>query len=121
MNINDKHLLSCLLHQQLSAVSFVRDYIEFHFDGTILRAMGDVVISSVNKTDAVHIGNTDFSNNAIKLIGQSVQNIDIHDGNCIVEFSGAQSLRIRMVPDELSGPEAMHLKKHGETKIHVWS
>lgn len=36
--------LSSLLGEELSAISFVRDYVELHFDGPVLRALSDPIV-----------------------------------------------------------------------------
>jgi hypothetical protein len=38
--------LNCLVGEELNAVSFVLDYVEFHFNGPVLRALSNPIVQS---------------------------------------------------------------------------
>ena len=52
--------LSDLAGSELSAICFVRDYVELHFDGTILRSLSDpVVVTSAGRSCVPEDGSRD--------------------------------------------------------------
>lgn len=106
--------------EELSAVSFVRDYVELHFDGPVLRALTlPVVVDAAGRsTDAT----SDVWRNALcALIGVVVVGVEIDDGVAIrVRFAGGTRLEIPLSDKFRRGPEAAHFLPEGDLPMFVW-
>jgi hypothetical protein len=93
--------------REMSAVCLVRDYVEFHFDGPILRALTD---------PRGRFGEWGWrfperdAPAAMRLyIGKSVTSVNIDEGiSLFVEF-GAEHIMIPLDEDSRRGPEALHV------------
>ena len=90
--------------EELSAVAFVRDYVEFHFDGPVLRAFTnpEVVLS----TGAVARFPGPGSCDALRaLIGSTVRAVRFEEERAIeLQLEPAGVLRISLAPEQR--PEA---------------
>ena len=88
-----------LIGQQMSAVAFVQDYVELHFDGKILRALANPMVT---------VGGASFkfpgpgSRDALcALIGRTVVNVVVHEGDRIdLQFDGGALVRIPLAQSE---------------------
>lgn len=105
-----------LVGAEVSGISFVRDYVDVHFDGPILRAL-----SSPN----VKIAGTEFQfpfggsrDGLCMLIGKTVLAAREDARFLTLEFDGSGFLRIPLVTSEL-GPEAAHLVPISEGRLDV--
>jgi hypothetical protein len=97
---------TCLVGEQLNMVCFVMDYVEFHFNGPILRALTSPIVSFPD-------GSWQFpgagSRDALcRLIGTEVESVDVsRDKIELVMYHGAQ-LVIQLGEASRRGPEAAH-------------
>lgn len=91
---------------ELSAVCFVRNFVEFHFDGPVLRSLASPTVErggqSVRYPDA---GSRDA---LCELIGLPAQAVADGSEEITIEFPGPRAVRIpKRDPD--AGPEIAHL------------
>lgn len=108
-----------LIGQPISAVAFVQDYVELHFDGRILRALANPVAT---------VGGASFkfpdagSRDALcALIGRKVINVVVAEGGRIeLKFDGGAFVRIPLAESERTGPEAAHFVPRENEPIEVW-
>ena len=108
-----------IVGQVLSAVSFVHDYVEFHFDGKILRSIANPI---------AHVGGRDIvfpqsgSRDALcEFIGKSALNVFIQDGSSIeVRFPASEWIRVPLSKEFRLGPEAAHFVPGENQPIEVW-
>jgi hypothetical protein len=107
-----------LVGEELNAVSFVMDYVEFHFNGPVLRAL-------TNPTVRIDSHETRFpgpgSRDALcALIGRDVVALEHVSGERIeLTFSGSARLRIPLDQASYIGPEAAHFVT-AETGVQVY-
>ena len=89
---------------QLSAVCFVRSYVELNFDGPILRLLAPPVVSYAGKTLQFP---AERSRDALcALIGRTVQHTEDLPDRLIVVFPNASIEMPKASPD--AGPEVAH-------------
>jgi hypothetical protein len=110
-----------LADEELSAVSFVRDYVEFHFDGPVLRALA---------APRVHDGGEQprfpapGSRDALcALIGRRVAGVEVDDAHGIrLRFEGGAEVVIPVGSGdaEVVGPESAHFVPGFNQPIQVW-
>jgi hypothetical protein len=85
--------LKDLIGREISAVAFVRDYVEFHFDGPILRSRAD---PQVAVGEAVYCFPKPGSRDALCLvIGATVQSLNLDDSRHL-EFTTSNGCRVRL-------------------------
>jgi hypothetical protein len=85
--------LKDLIGREISAVAFVRDYVEFHFDGPILRSRAD---PQVAVGEAVYCFPKLGSRDALCLvIGATVQSLDLDEARHL-EFTTSNGCRVRL-------------------------
>jgi hypothetical protein len=106
--------VSDLAGEQFTVVAFVMDYVEFHFNGPVLRSLTNPIV----QTEA---GRVQFpapgSRDALcTLIGSTVDVASVHQGDRI-EIRTAENQTLIVPLDEASrrGPEAAHLVLLDET------
>ena len=111
------HNIDDLVNDELSAVSCVRDYVEFHFDGPVLRALSDPQLE-VGGTRVQFPG--EGSRDALcALIGRQVTRAEVIQREYIrLEFGDAR-LTISLRQSDLNGPEAAHLMGYPDG-MAVW-
>jgi hypothetical protein len=106
---NASRQLQILVGEQLSAVCFVQDYVEFHFDGPIVRALTPVELISAEKGDQIVFPNAGSRDAFCHEIGKLVSRIAVFEEVAIeISFSGGDVLRIPLSKWSRSGPEAAH-------------
>lgn len=111
------------LHQlqgvAVSAVCFVQDYVELHFDGPILRCLAGPLLKSGSFAGAFPDAGTRDA--LCSLIGQTVINVSLKDKLQLeMEFSTGTSFTIPLDPRRRSGPESMHFVPQIGGPIQVW-
>jgi hypothetical protein len=82
-----------LIGREISAVTFARDYVEFHFDGPILRSRADpqVVVG-----EATYCFPKPGSRDALCLvIGTTIQSLSL-DESRYLEFTTSNGCRVRL-------------------------
>ena len=100
--------LEFLVGEEVSAVSFVRDYVEFHFDGPVLRALTNPVVETADgRWQFPALGSRDA---LCAAIGLGVQQVEFATG-AHIRLTLAGGLRLTIPLDQASyiGPEAAHL------------
>lgn len=105
--------------EPLSGVAFVQDYVEFHFDGRILRAL---MRSSVTLNRGTFSFPDEGSRDAYcSLIGRTVTHVDVREGDRIeLVFDDRSTLRVFLDPSDGSGLEAAHFVPGKDLPIEVW-
>jgi hypothetical protein len=96
-----------LVGEELSAVAFVRDYVEFIFDGPVLRALTNPVFEA----DGLRVQFPDpGSRDALcSLIGAMVRELTIrYDDRIELRIDGGHTLTIPLDAASRLGPEAAH-------------
>ena len=85
--------LPSVIGDELSAVCFVRDYIELHFDGPVLRLLGDVAVK--NGTEIKSSSDEGFRDWLCRNIGRRVASVSPLTGNEIeLKFHGNDVVRV---------------------------
>lgn len=111
----DMGSLKLLIDEELSSVCFVRDYVEFHFDGPILRAL-----SRPDLKDAVEMtGGPWWRDRLCSLIGQKVYSVSINKDVLSLYFSNDSILEMSVLPQPPSY-EAIHFVPTGLGSIEIW-
>jgi len=108
-----------LVGEELNSVSFVMDYVEFGFNGPVLRVMTNVEVSKDGqKATFPHGGSRDA---LARAIGTSVQRISIEPSTEMrISLSDGSVLRIPLVCDESTGPEAVHFVPDDGETMSIW-
>ena len=108
-----------IVGEPMSAVSFVYDYVELHFDGKILRALPPVsVVSERGRFVVPEPGSRDA---LCELLGRSVINIAVCNEDSIkVEFSDNSLVIIPLSENYRSSPEAAHYVPGDRQPMEVW-
>lgn len=103
-------------HCELAGIAFVRDYIEFHFDGPILRALVDPIVFLSNRT--VASTDTGWRDALCSLIGKEIAKIEIRENEtCELRFITGESARIDLSTSEA---ESLHFVPGSNQPIQVW-
>jgi len=108
-----------LVGEELNGVCFVMDYVEFHFNGPVLRALGRVKVRT-------RLGEAAFpgpgSCEALcELIGAVVREVQIkEDAEIFLSFIDGEELRISLAEADRVGPEAAHFVPGPNLPIQVW-
>ena len=102
-----------------SAIAFVHDYVELHFDGQIVRALA---APSVRRDDAVISFPERGSRDALcELIGRKAVNVIVRAGETIeLRFDGDAVVQIPLTQEFRYGPEAAHFVPGENQPIEVW-
>lgn len=108
-----------VIGQPMSAVSFVQDYIEFHFDGKVFRALS---APTVCVRGAVIVFPETGSRDALcMLIGKKVADIIVQEDKLIeIYFHESGVIRVPLSKDSRLGPEAAHFVPGENEPIEVW-
>lgn len=116
---NSSPSIESIVGEQLSAVSFVQDYVEFHFDGPVVRALSNPTVRGPSvKATFPDKGSRDALCSAIGRIVRSVEVDDDHraeiglDGECVIT--------IPLGADNHRGTEAMHFVAAPYSPVQVW-
>jgi hypothetical protein len=102
---SDVRELSDLVGCALSTVAFVRDYVEFRFDGPILRSLAPPVVT----VDGIHVEfPREGSRDALcELIGRLVEDVKELPDRLLVNFADSAIVEIPRHSKE-AGPEVAH-------------
>lgn len=108
-----------LVGEEISGICFVRDYVEIHFDGPILRSLArpSVTVGQEMSTFPEE-GSRD---QLCRLIGHTVIRIEITEGHSIELWaSSGASLRIPLDGTNSSWPEAAHFVPAPNAPFEIW-
>lgn len=111
--------IKCLVGAQLAAVTFVRDYLQFSFDGPILNAYvwPTVCVDSSTYT----IKSDGYRDELCKRINHDIVSAYVEQGKKLaMAFDDGSSIYISLLDDDRSGPEAAMLQSNGEGAWSVW-
>lgn len=108
-----------LLGQELSGVAFVRDYIEFHFDGMVLRSLTSPKFAASTGADSnIEVASCE---DLRSLIGHRISNIDAIDGEKIELLFEKKSKIIILLGNENNKiGESAHFMLNNNGPIEVW-
>ena len=112
-------VLGDLVGEEISGIAFVRDYVEFHFDGPILRSIAKPKVTSERVT---HTFPGRGSRDALCLaIGSKVERLDLAEGkHLIISLSNGQKITIPLdIQSQIQG-ESMHFLVGPNTPLEVW-
>ncbi len=115
-NINQP--LNSLVGMELSSIEFVRDYIQFRFDGSCLTAVTDPYIFVENKR--YNRPDPSFCNLLISFIGSKVEETSVNEHELIqIQFSAGRSINISLKSVDYIIVEAARFDD-GSGKWWVW-
>jgi hypothetical protein len=104
MNETDQPL-HILLDTELSSIEFVRDYLQFRFDGPCLTAVSDPCI--MVEDGLFHRTDAGFCDQLLRFIGLPVDSAAVIAGQGLrIGFKGGRSLHISLRPDSYAAAEA---------------
>ena len=107
-----------LVGEELSVVSFVMDYVEFHFNGPGLRALTNP-IAEVN-SNRYRFPEPGSRDGLCELIGRTVIAVHEREGEALIlELTGGARLTIPLDDASYIGPEAMHFFS-ADGSLMVW-
>jgi hypothetical protein len=105
--------------KEISTVAFVRDYVEFHFDGPILRSIADPRIT-------IHDRVFQFPDRGSRdalcgVIGSTVTSIELQEGrSCELAVSNDARITIPLDIEHQHGYESMHFCIPGVQPMYIW-
>jgi hypothetical protein len=103
-------------HSDLAGVAFIRDYVEFHLDGPILRAMVDPIIKI--KDRIITAADKGWRDALCGLIGKEIQAITITENkNCEICFTSGELVQVDLSTAE---PESLHFLPGPNQPLEVW-
>lgn len=109
-----------LCGEELSAVCFVRDYVELHFDGPVIRAFSTLTVLIQGSTFTSDVS-SDWRDRLCGFIGLIVQAVDIDENHSItLTFRDAWSLVISLRVSEGATPEAAHFVPFPGSSLMIW-
>jgi hypothetical protein len=107
--------LQILIGEQLSAVTFVQDYLQLHFDGPRLTVFSHPVVRVGGKT--FHWGKPGFRDALCNNIAKKVTAAQVAYGDSIViRFADGSTIKISLKDEDYSGGEAVNFDTGG----NVW-
>ncbi len=113
------HLFNTLLNAELSSVCFVRDYIELHFDGPVLRLNGKVLINGkLLASGGMRSAEADPLNELLRSIGKKVVSF-IQDDSLSLKICFDSGCEVR-VDSEMPGQEFAHFISYPDKTFVVF-
>ena len=104
-----------LIGEQLSAVTFVQDYVQLHFDGPRLTVFSHAVVRLGDQT--FHEGKRGFRDALCNNIAKKVTEARVAYGDSIsIRFADGSMIRISLKDEDSSGGEAVNFDTGG----NVW-
>lgn len=108
--------LEDLVGLEVSAVCFIRDYVELHFDGPILRSLSDPLMD-IGGT-RVQYPRPDSRDTLCRLIGSTVQSAAEDEHNIMLVFADRSMISIPK-SSGVAGPEVAHLVPYVNGRLDV--
>jgi hypothetical protein len=107
--------LQVIIGEQLSAVTFVQDYLQLHFDGPRLTVFSHPVVMLGDKT--FHWGKPGFRDALCNSIAMQVTEARIAYGESIsIRFADGSTIKISLKDEDYRGGEAVSFDAGG----NVW-
>jgi hypothetical protein len=109
-----------LVAKQLSAVCFVQDYVELHFDGPVVRALTNPIVELEGQRLTFP---AQGSRDALcSLIGRSVASVQLQDAVALtLQLEGGGAISVPLDANSYRGPEAMHFQESPTGALQVWN
>ena len=99
--------LQVLIGEQLSAVTFVQDYLQLHFDGPRLTVFSHPVVRLGDQT--FHGGKRGFRDALCNNIAKKVTEARVAYGDSIsIRFADGSTIKISLKDEDYSGGEAVN-------------
>ncbi len=117
--MNDRALIGQIVGEQLSAVSFVQDYVEFHFDGPVIRALSGPIVKENGET--IRFPSPRSRDQLCSLIGRPVSSFELIEGLELRIRLGGADLIVPLDAERTTGPEAMHFQDSLTSPVQVWT
>jgi hypothetical protein len=114
----DDHVeLVAIEGQQLSAVTFVQDYVQLHFDGPMITAITRPIVVAGDASFA--FDEPGYRDQLCGLIARSVARAYVRAGDCLlIDFKGRASIIVSLKPDAYRAAEAVIF---GDGKSEQWA
>jgi len=113
--------ISDLIGEDLNAVCFVMDYVEFHFNGPVLRALSNPMVST--SSGVWTFPESGPRDQLTTLIGLTVVQVSVRDEEAIsLDFSNGSKLSVPLDYEHRTGPEAAHfvIGLGKDMRMSVW-
>jgi hypothetical protein len=111
----EEKLWQMLIGEQLSAVTFVQDYLQLHFDGPHLMVFSHPVVTPGEKT--CYWGKPGFRDALCNNIAKKVTEARVAYGESIaIRFADGSTIKISLKDENSSGGEAVNFDTGGD----VW-
>jgi hypothetical protein len=108
-----------LVDEEISAIAFVRDYVEFHFDGPILRSIANpfIIITGTK----YHFPETGSRDALCRLIGSTITEFNLAEGQAL-QFKTSNECEVTIPLDHASkrGGDAMHFVPGSLEPVQFW-
>jgi hypothetical protein len=120
IRINRNQPFNILIGEELSSIEFVRDYIQFRFDGPYVTAITDPYIiiehKQYSRTD------TGFCDILLGFIGLPVEEISLRENEIIsIHFPDGRSINISLKHEKLKGRSAEAVNfNDGFGNLWIW-
>jgi len=112
------HTIESIVGEPLSGVAFIQDYVEFHFDGKIVRSLTNPTVDFGNTQ---HTFPEPGSRDALcSLIGLVVERVAVEEDEIEIALSREVCIHIQLRAELRSGPEAAHYVPGPNQPIAVW-
>lgn len=119
MSLPAHPLFNTLSSAELSSVCFVRDYIELHFDGPVLRLNGKILVDGkVLLSAGARSADADPLNRLLKSIGQAVVSLK-QDDNLSLNIRFGSECVVRVESEE-PGQEFAHFISYPDKTFVVF-
>ncbi|MFJ5075584.1 hypothetical protein ACIP8Z_13390 [Streptomyces sp. NPDC088553] len=106
-NVPDDDPVRLLIGHEVSAVSFVRDYVELHFDGLVLRCLADPVgVYDGSEWRFPERGSLDLMR---RYIGETVDGSALDPDRSIALHFGRHRFVVPLDDGSSGGPESAHM------------
>ena len=107
--------LQVIIGEQLSAVTFVQDYLQLHFDGPRLTVFSYAIVMRGDKT--FHGGKPGFRDALCNNIAKQVTEARVAYGDSIsIRFADGSTIKISLKDEDFSDGEAVNFDTGG----NVW-
>lgn len=108
-----------LVGEQMSAVAFVMDYVELHFNGRIVRALANPIVQVDGKR--IRFPGVGSRDALCQLIGRSVSKAELVEGIAFTcHFGGSDAIVVPLDAARHGLPEAMHFQDSPNGPLMVW-
>lgn len=114
-----KPVLHCLENEKLSAASFIRDYVQLHFDGPCLNAY--VCPHILHQKESITPKVSGYRDALCERIGKIVVKASEELGErLVIVFADDVTLAVSLKETDRDGPEAAMFHDHSGKSWNVW-